>query len=128
MPRVFASNDEMGLICCWWPLGGGPPGVTLHSDEVCAGIEYEVAALLLQEGTVPEAYHITKGARDPHGGSRRSPWDETERSGHHARAMSRYALLLAAEGYRYNGPGRVLRFASKSQPGDLRAFLTGAEG
>lgn len=127
-PRVFASDDEMGLICCSWPLGGRPPEVTLYSDEVWTGIEYEVAALLLQEGMTQEAYEIIKGARDRYNGTRRSPWNEIECGDHYARAMSSYSLLLAAEGYHYDGPAGVLKFAPTVQADDLRAFFSAAEG
>lgn len=127
-PRVFASDDEMGLICCSWPLGGRPPEVTLYSDEVWTGIEYEVAALMLHEGLTLDAYQIIKGARDRYNGTRRSPWNEIECGDHYARAMSSYSLLLAAEGYHYDGPAGVLRFAPTVQTDDFRAFFSGAEG
>jgi hypothetical protein len=42
--------------------------------------------------------------------------------------MSSYSLLIAAEGYRYDGPAGVLTFSPKVQPRDFRGFFTVADG
>jgi non-lysosomal glucosylceramidase len=127
-PRAFASNDEMGLIVCSWPRGGRPPSVTLYSDEVWTGMEYEVAALLIRQGLPEEGLQVVKAARDRYNGTRRSPWNEIECGDHYARAMSSYSLLPAVEGLAYDGPAGRLRFTPRLQPQNLRAFFAGAEG
>ena len=62
-PRVYACDDELGLLICSWPHGGRPEVPTLYSDEIWTGIEYEVAALCLYEGLTEEAL------ADPAGGA-----------------------------------------------------------
>jgi uncharacterized protein (DUF608 family) len=132
-PRAFAGAKDKGLIICTWPKGGRPGHVMLYSDEVWTGIEYQVAAHMIHEGLIEEGLAIVKGARDRYDGAPRppiprNPWNEIECGGHYARAMSSWSLLLAASGYQYDGPAKVLRFAPRLTPGDFRAFFCGPEG
>lgn len=132
-PRAFAGDRDKGLIIVTWPKGGRPPHVMLYSDEVWTGIEYQVAAHLLYEGMLDEAYAIVKGARDRYDGMLRppiprNPWNEIECGGHYARAMSSWSLLLAATGWEYDGPAAALRIAPHVTPENLRACFCGPEG
>jgi uncharacterized protein (DUF608 family) len=131
-PRAFAGARDKGLIICTWPKGGRPGGVMLYSDEVWTGIEYQVAAHMIYEGLVEEGLAIVKGARDRYDGIPRAPiprnpWNEIECGGHYARAMSSWSLLLAASGYEYDGPTRVLRFTPRITPDNFKAFFCGPE-
>lgn len=132
-PRAFAGNGDSGLIICTWPRGGRPPVVMLYSDEVWTGIEYQVAAHLLYEGMLDEAFAIVKGARDRYDGIPRppiprNPWNEIECGGHYARAMSSWSLLLAASGFHYDGPAAELTFMPRVSPGRFQTFFTGPQG
>jgi len=64
--RIYALNDEAGLILCSWPKGGRPGFPFPYSDEVWCGIEYQVASHLIYEGLVEEGVAIVKGVRDRH--------------------------------------------------------------
>jgi uncharacterized protein (DUF608 family) len=132
-PRAFAGAADRGLIICTWPRGGRPDHVMLYSDEVWTGIEYQVAAHLIYEGMIEEAFAIIKGARDRYDGRPRppiprNPWNEIECGGHYARAMSSWSILLALSGYEYDGPAKALTFAPRITPEDFRAFFCGPEG
>jgi len=127
-PRAFVCDDEEGLLNCSWPRGGRPKVPTRYSDEVWTGIEYEVAALLLFEGFVEEGLRIVKAVRDRQDGTRRSPWNEVECGDHYVRAMSSWALLEAASGYRYDAGRGSLGFAPSLTPGDFRCFFVTAKG
>ena len=127
-PRAFVCDDEEGLLNCSWPRGGRPQVPTLYSDEVWTGIEYEVAGLLLLEGFVEEALHIVKAVRERQNGTRRSPWNEVECGDHYVRAMSSWALLEAASGYRYNAGRGFLAFSPRLTPEDFRCFFITAKG
>jgi hypothetical protein len=132
-PRAFAGAGDKGLIICTWPRGGRPANVMLYSDEVWTGIEYQVAAHLIYEGMVPEAFAIIRGARDRYDGRPRAPiprnpWNEIECGGHYARAMSSWSLLLALSGYEYDGPAAILRFTPRYQPHHFKSFFCGPEG
>ncbi len=126
--RVFADGTDKGLLCCTWPHGGRPAQPILYCDEVWTGLEYEVAAQMIYRGMIDEAYCIVKGARDRYNGVKRNPWDEIECGEHYARAMSSWSLLLAAEGFQYNGPRGVMSFAPHITPENFRAFFSAAEG
>jgi non-lysosomal glucosylceramidase len=133
VPRAFAGDGDKGLIICTWPRGGRPPHVMLYSDEVWTGIEYQVAAHMIYEGMIEEAFAIVKSVRDRYDGVPRepiprNPWNEIECGGHYARAMSSWSLLLALSGYEYDGPAGVLRFAPRVSPENFRAFFCGPEG
>ncbi len=122
--RIFALNDEKGLLLCTWPNGGRPPLPFVYSDEVWTGIEYQVAAHLIYEGLVSEGLAITKAVRDRYDGERRNPWNEVECGNHYARALSSWSLLTALSGYRYSAPEGTLAFAPRVNAADFRCLFT----
>lgn len=125
-PRRFANDDEKGLLTCTWPKGGRPEVPILYCDEIWTGLEYHVAATLLHEGFVEEAFQIVKGARDRYQGYQRNPWSEIECGGHYARAMASWSLLHAAAGYHYDASSGALALAPRVNPDDYRGFFTTA--
>lgn len=126
IPRVYASDDEAGLLICSWPHGGRPEVPTLYSDEIWTGIEYEVAALCLYEGLTEEALQILRTVRHRYNGERRNPWNDVECGDHYARALSSWALLDAACGYHYDASTASLTIAPrlKTEEGFRAFFLT----
>src|SRR5205807_3167307 len=90
--RIYALNDEKGLLLCSWPNGNRPALPFVYSDEVWTGIEYQVAAHLIYEGMVSEGLAIAKAVRDRYDGQRRNPWNEVECGNHYARALSSWSL------------------------------------
>lgn len=122
--RVYALNDEAGLLLCSWPNGGRPRYPFPYADEVWTGIEYQVAAHLIYEGLLAEGLAIVKGVRDRHDGERRNPWDEFECGHHYARAMASWSLLLALSGYGYSAPEQSIRFAPRLTVEDFRVFFS----
>jgi len=127
-PRPFASDDDPGLLICSWPKGGRPAVPTLYSDEIWTGMEYQVAALLIQEGHFEAALKIVLGTRRRYDGRQRSPWNDIECGDHYARAMSSWSMLEAASGQRTSAPDGFLAFAPRSTPERFRSFFISAEG
>lgn len=124
--RLFALNDEKGLLVCTWPRGKRPARAFVYSDEVWTGIEYQVAAHLIYEGMVKEGLAIVQAVRDRYDGARRNPWDEVECGHHYARAMSSWSLLTALSGFAYSAPLKELRFAPRVNRKHFRClFSTG---
>ena len=124
--RIYALNDEAGLLLCSWPRGGRPAIPFPYSDEVWTGIEYQVAAHLMYEGMVEEGLAIVQGARARYDGARRNPWNELECGNHYARAMASWSLLTALSGFAYSAPERDLRFRPRVNAADFRClFSTG---
>jgi len=136
VPRVYALDDDKGLLICTWPHGRRPDPVTLYSDEIWTGIEYEVAAELIYQGLVKEGLTVVLGCRDRYNGVTRpgtccgvgNPFDETECGNTYARALSSWSVLLALQGYTYDGPKGILGFKPRYQPERHRSFFTTAEG
>ena len=135
-PRVYALDDDKGLLICTWPHGRRPPRVTNYSDEIWTGIEYEVAGELLYQGFIKEGLMVVLGCRDRYDGVLRphttynvgNPFDEVECGTNYARAMSSWSVLLALQGAIHNGPEGILGFKPRYQPDHIRTFFTAAEG
>lgn len=122
--RLYALNDEKGLLLCSWPRGQRPALPFVYSDEVWTGIEYQVAAHLIYEGFVLEGLAITRAVRDRYDGQRRNPWNEVECGSHYARALSSWSLLTALSGYRYSAPSALLAFEPRLNARNFRTFFT----
>ncbi|NQT87731.1 hypothetical protein HQ560_13260, partial [bacterium] len=125
--RIYAVNDEAGLLIATWPRGERPGYPFWFADEVWCGIEYQVASHLIHEGMVDEGLAIVKGVRDRHRGDRRNPWDEFECGHHYARSMASYALLLSLSGFRYRAESATIAFAPRIEKDDFRTFFSVAD-
>jgi len=97
--RVYALNDEWGVVNCTWPRGGRPTVPIPYAEEVLSGLEYTVAAHMIQEGMVEQAFEIVKAVRERYDSVKRNPWNEIECGSNYARSMSSYALLVALSGF-----------------------------
>ncbi len=120
--RIYAMNDEAGLLLCSWPKGKRPALPFVYSDEVWTGIEYQVAAHLIYEGMVNEGVAVVDAVRARYDGERRNPWDEVECGHHYARAMSSWSLLTALSGFHYSAPSRAMAFFPRQAPGAFRCL------
>ena len=97
--RVYAYEDEAGLLICTWPEGATKPAVPApYSEEVWTGLEYMMASHLILRGLVEEGLTIVRAARARHDGARRNPWNDIECGSYYARALSSYALVNAWTG------------------------------
>ncbi len=127
--RVFADPGEPGLFVCTWPKSQhlGEDGVR-YRDEVWTGIEYQVATNMIYEGMIEEGLSMVKSVHERYNPIKHNPWNEIECGDHYARALASWGVLLALEGYHYNGPEKYLRYVPKVQPENFKGFFTGAEG
>lgn len=120
--RTYALNDEKGLLLCTWPHGGRPKLPFVYSDEVWAGIEYQVASHLIHEGYVREGLTIVKAVRERYDGYRRNPWNEVECGNHYVRSMASWAVLTALSGFACNMAENKLTFAPKIHADNFSCF------
>jgi hypothetical protein len=125
--RIFALNDEGGLLLCSWPRGERPLLPFVYSDEVWTGIEYQVAAHLIYEGFVDEGVRIVRAVRNRYDGERRNPWNEVECGNHYARALASWSLLLALSGFRYSAPERSMTFDPRTREREFACFWSVGE-
>jgi uncharacterized protein (DUF608 family) len=94
--RVYAYEDEGGVLIATWPEGTTKPAVPApYSEEVWTGIEYAVASHMIFRGLVDEGLAIVGSARARHDGHRRNPWNDIECGSYYARSMSSFALVNA---------------------------------
>jgi non-lysosomal glucosylceramidase len=126
--RIYALNDEQGLLLCSWPRGGRPQFPFVYSDEVWCGIEYQVASHLIYEGLVDEGLMIIKGLRARHDGVRRNPWNEFECGSHYARSLASWSLLTALSGYRFDLPRGIMGFSPRLSPENWQSFWSAGTG
>ena len=122
--RVYAVNDEAGLIIATWPRGGRPGLPFVYADEVWSGIEYQVASHLIYEGRLLEGLAIVRGTRDRYTGVRRNPWNELECGHHYARSMAAYALLLALSDFQYSAVAQSLHFSPRVYADQFACFFS----
>jgi len=126
--RIYALNDEAGLLLCTWPREGRPAFPFPYSDEVWCGIEYQVAAHLIYEGLIAEGLSVVKGVRDRHDGERRNPWNEFECGNYYSRSMASYSLLLALSGFHYSAPDKSISFDPVINQDDFACFFSVGSG
>jgi len=121
--RIYALNDEKGLVLCSWPKGGRPKLPFVYSDEVWTGIEFQVAAHMIVHGLVDEGLAVVKGVTERYDGLRRNPWNEVECGSHYARALASWSLLMALSGFRYSAVDGRMAFAPAINARDFRCFF-----
>lgn len=110
--RVFACNDEKGVIICSWPEGVRKPAIPIpYSEECMSGFEYAFAANMLQCGMEKEAVEIVEEIRKRYDGKRRNPFSELECGASYVRAMASYSFLLIYSGFKFDMPNKSLGFS-----------------
>lgn len=122
--RVYALNDDAGLLICTWPKGGRPKRSVYYAFECMIGFEYQVGAHLIYEGFLREGLAVCKAIRDRHDGYRRNPYNEFECGSHYSRSMANYAYLPALSGFRYSAPERTLYLDPIVSEDDFRCFFS----
>lgn len=109
--RVFACNDEKGVVICQWPNGVRKPEIPIpYSEECMTGFEYAVAANMLQCGMEEEATEIVREIRKRYDGKRRNPFAEIECGSSYVRAMASYSFLLVYSGFKFDLPEKTIGF------------------
>jgi non-lysosomal glucosylceramidase len=126
--RIYAVNDEAGLLLCGYGPAARPRIPFPYFSEVWTGFEYEIAALMFYYGMVKEGIEIVTNTRLRYDGERRNPWDELECGHHYVRAMAAWSGVLALSGFRYQGARRHVVVAPKIQASNFSSFWSTATG
>jgi len=141
-PRKFVHDEDHGLLMTSWPKGGRPPmgRVLRFADEVMTGFEYSAAAAMVTSGLTEKGFVVTRAVADRYDGRLRTgltdrawgysgnPFGDDECGKFYARAMSIWSMLLACQGFIYDGPAGRIGFKPLWKPDDHVSFFTGAEG
>ncbi|GHO42089.1 GH116 family glycosyl-hydrolase [Ktedonospora formicarum] len=125
--RVFANDEDSGLLVCTWPHGGRPEIPVRYCDEVWTGMEYQVGVHCLFEGLHDEGLSILSALRQRYDGTHRNPYNEVECGDHYARAMAGWSMLEALSGFTYHAVKGLLSFAPRERAPEFRVpFITGS--
>jgi non-lysosomal glucosylceramidase len=143
VPRKFADDNDAGLQMIQWPKGNRPNPCILYGDEVMTGFEYAAAATMVQYGMLREGFMVALAISDRYDGRLRTgltpgdfaswgysgnPFGDDECGKYYARAMSVWSLLLAGQGFLYDGPAGMIGFRPVWRPENHVSFFTTAEG
>jgi len=120
--RIFAINNEGGMVIGTWPNGNRPRIPFVYADEVWTGVEYEAAANMIWSGLVDEGLKVVKILRERYRGFNRNPWGEVESGMYYARAMASWSVLLALSGFEYDGVQHKMRFEPKVNKDNFSTF------
>ncbi len=120
--RVFAINNEGGMVIGTWPNGNRPRIPFVYADEVWTGVEYEAAANMIWAGLVDEGLEVVKTLRQRYRGFNRNPWGEIESGMYYARAMASWSILLALSGFEYDGVQHMIGFEPKLSENNFSTF------
>jgi uncharacterized protein (DUF608 family) len=136
----YNFKRDHGLINASYPPGvpqRQPTSGNMQAEATWTGIEYTVAALLIEYGMIDRGVEIV---RDIHNRYLRAGrfWNHLECGGHYYRALSSWTLLLALSGFRLDVPLGEIAFspAVKSSvcaypffaPGMVGVYRQTAEG
>jgi non-lysosomal glucosylceramidase len=114
--RVFADQDDAGLLMCTWPRGGRPAVPTRYADEVWTGSEYQVAAHCLREGLASEGRAVLEAVWARYDGQRRNPYNEIECGDHYARSLAGWSALQALAGFGHDVHAAAFTFRVPDVP------------
>ncbi|WP_347242975.1 GH116 family glycosyl-hydrolase [Thermogutta sp.] len=143
-PRKFVADEDAGMQMFTWPPGTKPPAkVIRYASEVMTGFEYAAAAAMIQAGLLREGFTVVRAIAVRYDGRKRTgltpgnftswgysgnPFGDDECGKFYARAMSSWSLLLACQGFIYDGPTQTIGFQPIWKPDDHISFFTAAEG
>lgn len=128
-PRVYVKNDETALHVCTWPRGGKPEHPVMYGDEAgWTGLEYELAGLLVKRGKWDQAARLLRGVQARYDGRCRNPWNEVECGDHYVRAMSSWAVLELASGFRWDAPSGTISITPPPGSGPFTSFFITGTG
>jgi uncharacterized protein (DUF608 family) len=142
--RDFLGNGDTGWQMFVHP-GEVPENSIHYYCEVMTGFEYAAAATMIQHGMVSQGLEIVEEISKRYDGRFRagdevtlapnanvfgsgSPFGEDECGDYYARAMSSWSVLLAMQGFIYDGPQQTIGFKPVWQPENHASFFTSANG
>lgn len=126
--RVYAVNEEGGVVLCSWPDGNRKLIPFPYADEVWTGVEYQVAASLIRIGLAEEGLEIVKAVRERYAGFNRNPYAEIESGFYYARALASWSPYLALSGFTYDGAAHTMKFHPAIHRDDFRTFWSCGTG
>ncbi len=140
-----AFRDFLGTGDAGWQMFKHPAGIPkntiLYYNEVMSGFEYAAAATMLQYGMINEGLEMVEAIAKRYDGRLRakgevhmannstvfgcgSPFGEDECGDFYGRALSSWSVLLALQGFIYDGPQKIIGFKPVWQPEKHSSFFS----
>ncbi|GAB3655793.1 hypothetical protein GCM10028791_27230 [Echinicola sediminis] len=142
--RKFAMEEEPGMVVTTWPENDRTPYASGYSDEVWPTFEYTIGSSLIKYGDFKEALTLLKAGDLRYDGQLRegyltdngwgnfgfsgNPFGDDECGQFYSRSLSIWSVLLAAQGFTYDGPQHSIGFDPKWQPDGHASFFSTAKG
>lgn len=126
--RIYALNDDKGLVIATWPRSDSPKIPIPYESETLHGCEYQAGIHMLYEDQLDEGLSVVKAIRDRYNGLNRNPWNEIECGSNYARSMASYSLLHALGGFEYDMVRGIVGFSPKVNQGNYRSFWSLGSG
>lgn len=82
----------------------------------------------MYEEYINEGLNIVRRIFNKYDGRIRNPWNEIECGDHYTRGMSSWSILLALEGYNYNGYRGEISFNPRINYDDFKGFFSTESG
>ena len=142
-------RDFLGTGDTGWQMfvhRGEIPGNSIrYYNEVMSGFEYAAAATMLQYGMMDEGLEMVKEISERYDGRLRaegevhmaknstvfgtgSPFGEDECGDFYVRPLSSWSVLLALQGFVYNGPEKTIGFKPQWYPENHASFFSASTG
>jgi len=126
----YNYTDDNGLANATYPPGRKPRLKTFENVQATApwtGIEYSIASMMLDFGMVGEAWSVIRNIHERYMRAGRF-WNHVECGDHYYRAMSSWAVLLAATGFKIDVPRGSLTIAPRAASSAFRAPWVSSTG
>lgn len=142
VPREFVKDFQAGMRMITWPRGGRPRSHTTYSYEVMSGFEYAAIATMMQAGLKEESFVALKAIYDRYDGKmyagHKGAWGNWGFSGNpfgddecgkmYSRSLAVWSILLAYQGFEYDGPNKKIAFYPSLEEQQHRSFFSASEG
>jgi hypothetical protein len=126
--RVYALNNEGGLVICTWPDGNKEQIPFPYAEETWTGVEYQVAASMIRAGLVEEGLEVTRAVRGRYAGHNRNPYAEIESGFYYSRALASWSVFLALSGFEYDGARKCISFYPAVNASAFSSFWSTGSG
>jgi len=116
-------RSKTGLINASYPLAARPLFSTyknVQAEAPWTGIEYAMASMMYEFGMVAEAAAVVRAVHERYMRAGRF-WNHVECGDHYYRAMSSWAVLLSATGFKLDLPRKRVTFAPAVGSVEFRA-------
>jgi uncharacterized protein (DUF608 family) len=120
--RVYALNDEAGLVIVDFTKGSRPEVPMPYYAEIWSGLEYSVAALMISHGMADKGVEIIRSTRSRYDGEKANPYDETEYGRHYTRPMASWAAIPVLSGFLYDARAQSISLLPRINTASFRCF------